>query len=52
MLADLVLRFCGPAVATSVKSDIYELTSGIRGERGPVAVFNPQRVSDLPSTFA
>jgi type IV secretory pathway TraG/TraD family ATPase VirD4 len=52
MLADLVLRFCGPVVATSVKSDIYELTSGIRALRGPVAVFNPQRVSDLPSTFA
>jgi type IV secretion system protein VirD4 len=52
LLADLVLRFCGPAVATSVKSDIYELTSGIREERGPIAVFNPQRVSDLPSTFA
>jgi type IV secretion system protein VirD4 len=52
MLADLVMRFCGPAVATSVKSDIYELTSGIRSQRGPIAVFNPQRVSDLPSTFA
>jgi hypothetical protein len=52
MLAHLVLRFCGPAVATSVKSDIYELTSGLRAQRGPVAVFNPQRVSDLPSTFA
>ena len=52
MLADLVLRFCGPVVATSVKSDIYELTSGIRAQRGPVAVFNPQQVSDLPSTFA
>jgi type IV secretion system protein VirD4 len=52
MLASLVLRFCGPAVATSVKSDIYELTSGLRAQRGPVAVFNPQRVSDLPSTFA
>jgi hypothetical protein len=52
MLADLVLRFCGPVVATSVKSDIYELTSGIRSPRGPIAVFNPQHVSDLPSTFA
>jgi type IV secretion system protein VirD4 len=52
MLASLVLRFCGPAVATSVKSDIYELTSGVRARRGPVAVFNPQAVSDLPSTFA
>src|SRR5262249_13966204 len=41
-LADLVLRSCGPVVATSVKSDIYELTSGIRAQRGPVAVFNPQ----------
>jgi type IV secretion system protein VirD4 len=28
------------------------LTSGIRGQRGPIAVFNPQRVSDLPSSFA
>jgi type IV secretion system protein VirD4 len=52
MLADLVLRFCGPVVATSVKSDIYELTSGIRSQCGPIEVFNPQRVSDLPSTFA
>jgi hypothetical protein len=52
MLADLVLRFRGPVVATSVKSDIYELTSGIRAGRGPVAVFNPQAVSHLPSTFA
>jgi type IV secretion system protein VirD4 len=52
MLASLVLRFRGPVVATSVKSDIYQLTSGIRSDRGPVAVFNPQRVSDLPSTFA
>jgi hypothetical protein len=52
LLADWVLHFCGPVVATSVKSDIYELTSGIRAGRGPVAVFNPQRVSDLPSTFA
>lgn len=52
LLASLVLRFRGPVVATSVKSDIYELTSGIRAGRGPVAVFNPQQVSDLPSTFA
>ncbi|MBV9093866.1 MAG: type IV secretory system conjugative DNA transfer family protein [Streptosporangiaceae bacterium] len=52
MLAGLVLRFPGPVVATSVKADIYELTSGIRAGHGPVAVFNPQRVSDLPSTFA
>jgi hypothetical protein len=52
LLADLVLHFCGPVVATSVKNDIYELTSGIRTDRGPVAIFNPQRVSDLPSTFA
>src|SRR5262249_37446078 len=42
MLADLALRFCGPVVATSVKSDIYELTSGIRAGRGPIGVFNPQ----------
>jgi type IV secretion system protein VirD4 len=52
LLADLVLRFCGPVVATSVKSDIYELTSGISSWRGPIAVFNPQQVADLPSTFA
>jgi hypothetical protein len=52
LLADLVLHFRGPVVATSVKSDIYELTSGIRAGRGPIAVFNPQAVSDLPSTFA
>ena len=30
---------------------MFELTSGIRACRGPVHVFNPQRVGNVPSTF-
>ena len=30
---------------------MFELTSGVRARRGPVHVFNPQGVGDVPSTF-
>ena len=51
LLARLILRFPGPVVSTTTKADVFELTSGIRARRGPVHVFNPQRIGDMPSTF-
>jgi type IV secretion system protein VirD4 len=45
------LRYPGPVVSTTTKHDVFQLTSGLRSRRGPVHVFNPQRVGGVPSTF-
>ena len=50
-LASVILRYPGPVISTTTKHDVFELTSGIRARRGPVHVFNPQAVGDVPSTF-
>jgi type IV secretory pathway TraG/TraD family ATPase VirD4 len=50
-LADVILRYPGPVIATTTKSDIYGLTSAVRAGLGPVHVFNPQHIGDVPSTF-
>jgi type IV secretion system protein VirD4 len=50
-LADVILRYPGPVIATTTKPDIYALTSAVRSELGPVHVFNPQRIGGVPSTF-
>ena len=50
-LASVILRYPGPVISTTTKHDVFELTSGIRARRGPVHVFNPQGVGDVPSTF-
>jgi type IV secretion system protein VirD4 len=50
-LADVILRFPGPVIATTTKPDIYTLTSAVRAELGPVHVFNPQHIGGVPSTF-
>ena len=41
----------GRCISTTTKHDVFELTSGVRARRGPVHVFNPKRVGDVPSTF-
>ncbi len=51
-LADVILRYPGPVLATTTKPDIYTLTSATRAQLGPVHVFNPQRIGGVPSTFA
>jgi len=51
-LADVVLRYPGPVLATTTKPDIYTLTSATRAQLGPVHVFNPQHIGGVPSTFA
>jgi len=50
-LATVILRYPGPVISTTTKHDVFELTSGIRARRGPVHVFNPQDVGNVPSTF-
>jgi type IV secretory pathway TraG/TraD family ATPase VirD4 len=50
-LASVILHYPGPVLSTTTKHDVYELTSGVRARHGPVHVFNPQGVADVPSTF-
>ena len=50
-LADVIMRYPGPVIATTTKADVFTLTSGVRARRGPVHVFNPQQIGGVPSTF-
>ena len=50
-LADVILRYPGPVLATSTKPDIYALTAAARDGLGPVHVFNPQHIGGVASTF-
>jgi hypothetical protein len=50
-LASAILRYPGPVISTTTKHDVFALTSGIRARHGPVQVFNPQHVGNVPSTL-
>ena len=50
-LADVILRYPGPVIATTTKADLYGLTSAVRAQYGEVHVFNPQHIGGVPSTF-
>ena len=50
-LADVILRYPGPVIATTTKADIYRLTSAVRAQQGRVHVFNPQHIGGVASTF-
>jgi type IV secretion system protein VirD4 len=50
-LADVIIEYPGPVLATTTKPDIYALTGAVRAYRGPVHVFNPQHIGGVPSTF-
>jgi type IV secretion system protein VirD4 len=51
-LADVILRYPGPVIATTTKADVLALTGAVRAQRGPVHVFNPQYIGGVPSTFS
>jgi hypothetical protein len=51
LIADRVLDHPGPVLTTSTRSDLFQITSGDRARYGPIDVFNPQDVGDVPSTF-
>ena len=44
-----LLRWDGPAVVTSVKRDVHDLTIARRRHYGPVALFDPTAATGLPS---
>lgn len=50
-LADRIVTHPGPAVCTSTRADLYQLTAGERSQRGPVEVFNPAGTGGVPSTL-
>ena len=50
-LSRVIAHYPGPVLSTTTKHDVFELTSGIRAQRGPVHVFNPQGIGAVPSTF-
>ena len=50
-LADVILRYPGPVIATSTKPDLYALTAPCAPSLGPVHVFNPQHIGGVASTF-
>jgi type IV secretion system protein VirD4 len=50
-LATAIARYPGPVIATSTKPDLYDHTAQVRGELGPVHVFNPERIGGVASTF-
>ena len=52
LLADWIIRHPGPVLTTSTRADLHLLTSPSRRDCGPVYVFNPEGVGDVPSTFA
>jgi type IV secretion system protein VirD4 len=51
LLADRILAHPGAVLATSTRADLFEHTAPERAQLGPVDVFNPGRVGNLPSTF-
>jgi len=50
-LGDVIAHYPGPVLNTTTKPDIYEHTQLVRAGMGPVHVFNPQEIGDVPSTF-
>src|SRR5256886_2575677 len=48
-LADVILRYPGPVIATTTKADVYQLTAAVRAEQGRVHVFNPQHTGGVAS---
>ncbi len=50
-LADVILRYPGPVIATSTKPDLSALTAAVRTQHGRVHVFNPQHIGGVASTF-
>ena len=51
-LADWILDWPGAVITASTRADLFTHTAGARWRRGPVQVFNPMGVGNVPSTFA
>ena len=51
-LANVIMEYPGPVIATTTKADLLALTGAVRAQRGLVHVFNPQDIGGVPSTFS
>src|SRR5699024_9801420 len=51
LLIGAILDAPGPVVTTSSRADNYAATAAIRRKRGPVALFDPQGLTDTPTTL-
>lgn len=51
-LAGRIIDAPGAVLATSTRTDLYTLSSGLRAARGPVFVFNAAGLGGVPSTIA
>jgi type IV secretion system protein VirD4 len=49
-LARVIMHYPGPVLSTTTRPDVFELTSGLRARRGPIAVFNPQGIGGITAT--
>ena len=49
-LAGRIIDAPGAVLVTSTRTDLHDLTAGLRARRGPVHVFNAVGLGDLPST--
>ncbi|PZS39954.1 MAG: type IV secretion system protein VirD4 [Pseudonocardiales bacterium] len=50
LLAGRIIDAPGAVLVTSTRTDLYDITHGLRANRGPVFVFNPTGLGDLPTT--
>lgn len=50
-LAGRILDAPGAVLVTSTRTDLYQLTAGLRSHRGPIYVFNPVGLAGLTSTI-
>lgn len=50
-LSGVIANYPGAVLSTTTKPDIFSLTSGVRSRSGPVYLFNPQSIGDIPSNF-
>ncbi len=49
-LAGRIIDAPGAVLVTSTRTDLYDITHGLRAKHGPVYVFNPTGLGDLPTT--
>jgi type IV secretion system protein VirD4 len=49
IVADRVITHRGPVLSSTSRTDIYDMTSGLRARLGPVYRFNPMGVGDVPN---
>ena len=51
LVADEIMNHPGAVLCTSTRADLFDLTAGWRATLGPIEVFNPYGIGNVPSTF-